>query len=78
MTLFEVEELAGYWADHPPVHLMVAAYLGVKPAIKKVPTSAPVDHAAVLAALAPLGIASGEVFPGTPVFDLETLRRNAG
>lgn len=20
-----------YWADHPPVHLMIAAYLGIKP-----------------------------------------------
>jgi hypothetical protein len=25
----EVEELCTYWADHPPMHLMVAAYVGV-------------------------------------------------
>jgi hypothetical protein len=31
MTLFDVEELGEYWASHPPVHLMVAAFLGVKP-----------------------------------------------
>lgn len=31
MTLLEFEELLGYWAGHPPVHVMVAAYLGVKP-----------------------------------------------
>ena len=29
MTLFEVEELTRYWIDHPPLHLMVAAYLGL-------------------------------------------------
>lgn len=29
MTLFDVEELTRYWIDHPPLHLMVSAYLGV-------------------------------------------------
>ncbi len=29
MTLFDVEELTRYWINHPPLHLMVAAYLGV-------------------------------------------------
>jgi hypothetical protein len=29
MTLFQVEELTSYWAQHPPLHLLVAAYLGV-------------------------------------------------
>jgi hypothetical protein len=29
MTLAEVEELTRYWSEHPPLHLMVAAYLGV-------------------------------------------------
>jgi hypothetical protein len=29
MTLFQIEELTSYWAKHPPVHLLVAAYLGV-------------------------------------------------
>lgn len=28
MTLFEVEELTSYWAQHPPLHLLVAAFLG--------------------------------------------------
>ena len=28
MTLFQVEELASYWARHPPLHLLLAAYLG--------------------------------------------------
>jgi hypothetical protein len=29
MTLFEVEELTSYWAQHPPLHLLVAAFLGI-------------------------------------------------
>ena len=28
MTLFDFEELTKYWAEHPPLHIMVAAYLG--------------------------------------------------
>ncbi len=29
MTLPEVEELIQYWIDHPPLHLLIATYLGV-------------------------------------------------
>jgi hypothetical protein len=29
MTLFEVEELTSYWINHPPLHLVIASYLGV-------------------------------------------------
>jgi hypothetical protein len=29
MTLADVTELFDYWADHPPVHEMAAAYLGI-------------------------------------------------
>ena len=29
MTLLDFEELAAYWAEHPPLHLLMAAYLGV-------------------------------------------------
>jgi hypothetical protein len=29
MTLFDFEELTEYWADHPPLHILVGAYLGV-------------------------------------------------
>ena len=28
MTLFQIEELTYYWAQHPPPHLLIAAYLG--------------------------------------------------
>lgn len=30
MTLFDVEELMAYWADHPPVHILLAALLGIE------------------------------------------------
>lgn len=26
-----LESMKVYWADHPPLHVMVAAYLGIKP-----------------------------------------------
>jgi hypothetical protein len=42
----DFEMLTAYWADHPPVHLMVAGYLGVKPRGRKND-----DDAAVLAML---------------------------
>jgi hypothetical protein len=29
MTLLDVEELTRYWAGHPPVHLLLAAFMGV-------------------------------------------------
>jgi hypothetical protein len=29
MTLFQVEELTSYWVQHPPLHLLIAAQLGV-------------------------------------------------
>ena len=29
MTLFDFEELTAYWVEHPPVHILVGAYLGV-------------------------------------------------
>lgn len=30
MTLPRLDALMGYYEDHPPVHLMVAAYLGIR------------------------------------------------
>jgi hypothetical protein len=27
LTLWELNDLMGYWKDHPPVHMLVAAYL---------------------------------------------------
>jgi hypothetical protein len=31
MTLPEYHRLCRYWHQHPPMHLMVAGYLGIKP-----------------------------------------------
>ena len=31
MTLFEVEAVYGYWRDHPPTHLLLAATFGIEP-----------------------------------------------
>jgi hypothetical protein len=30
MTLWDVKELGDYWAEHPPVHILVAAFVGYK------------------------------------------------
>lgn len=29
MDLVRLKHMGDYWRDHPPVHLMVAAYLGI-------------------------------------------------
>jgi len=83
MTLFQIEELTSYWAQHPPVHLLVAAYLGVgkntnarMPSTsmgrRQQPTS---DSSLLLAQLGP-GFAAGEVNAGlSPVIlDFAELR----
>ena len=31
MDMCDFDMLAEYWSFHPPVHLMVAGYLGIKP-----------------------------------------------
>lgn len=86
MTLFDVEELACYWIDNPPPHLMIAAYLGIG---KKRPkrTSVLSETAAGMSAssgeighiLAELGpsFASGDVHAGMGpvVLDFGELRR---
>ena len=43
-----------YWSDHPPVHLMVAAYLGIEPKQRYED-----NDAALEALLGMLGIADG-------------------
>lgn len=40
LSLFDLRDLQAYWADHPPVHVMVAAYLGIKPVTKDKATPA--------------------------------------
>jgi hypothetical protein len=75
MTLAEVGEIFAYWAENPPVYLMVQAIarmLGWKPA-EKAPSRFP-----EIAAMAPPGLAiaaNGSLGMPTPVLDIETLRR---
>jgi hypothetical protein len=84
MTLLQVEELMSYWAQHPPLHLLVAAYIGVerrkqssKPPVfagqKREPSS---DGGPMLAQLGP-GFNTGEVHAGLPpvVLDFSELCR---
>jgi hypothetical protein len=35
MTLPRLYEFGRSWADHPPTHLLLGAFLGVKPALKQ-------------------------------------------
>ena len=90
MTLLDVEELTAYWAEHPPLHMLVAAYLGVGK--KKWPRklSSPPDGEAsprfgretgsditsLLAELGP-GFDSGDIHTGLApaVLDFTELRR---
>jgi hypothetical protein len=85
MTLFQVEELASYWAQHPPLHLLVAAYLGVgkekharPPASVKRAQRSNSDVGSVLAQLGP-GFSAGDVHAGlSPAnLDFAELRRQA-
>jgi hypothetical protein len=85
MTLLEVEELTRYWIEHPPLHLMVAAYLGNGNASRarakvvaddSVATGAKSDVGAVLAELGPR-FAGGDVHAGLApvVLDFTELKR---
>jgi hypothetical protein len=85
MTLFEVEELTRYWTSHPPLHLLIAAFLGWqhgKSGGEKRPTAAAPkrDMAAeqLLANLGP-GIVNGDVHAGLGkvLLDSTELRRKA-
>ncbi len=89
MTLLDVEELTRYWIDHPPLHLMVAAYLGLgkgvgrrtrfeSSAATRRDMGANSDVATVLAELGP-SFTGGDVHAGlAPVMlDFAELKRNA-
>jgi hypothetical protein len=82
MTLFDVEELTQYWVEHPPLHILAGAYLGVA---KQQHHSASRDGSRntarsdleeSLAELGP-GFHAGDVHAGlTPaVLDFDELRR---
>lgn len=83
MTLLEVEELTKYWTEHPPLHIAVAAYLGIRhPHAKgrRAPGAAPTGQrsASLLAELGP-GFSAGDVHAGLPtvVLDVTALRGRA-
>jgi hypothetical protein len=42
MDLPRLYAMNDYWQQHPPVHIMVAAYLGIKP--KATATATPVEN----------------------------------
>jgi hypothetical protein len=84
MTLFDFEELTEYWAEHPPLHILVGAYLGVGKQLRR-PTGSSLDDPRnaegsnseeVRAELGP-GFHTGDVHAGlTPVvLDFAELRR---
>jgi hypothetical protein len=65
MTLLDFEELAGYWSEHPPLHMLLAAYLGV--GTTRVhgnrPPPGKAELSSLLAELGP-GFAAGDVHAG--------------
>ena len=86
MTLFDFEELTAYWVEHPPVHILVGAYLGVgKHQRERIPPAGSnprretgSELQALLAELGP-GFGTGDVHAGLPgvVLDFAELRRRA-
>ncbi|TMJ67293.1 MAG: hypothetical protein E6G83_08045 [Alphaproteobacteria bacterium] len=87
MTLFQIEELTCYWAQHPPLHLLIAAYLGVGKTKNALLPSTSMgqgqqpnsDSGSLLAQLGP-GFDAGEVDAGLSpvVLDFAELRLRAG
>ena len=86
MTLFEVEELTAYWAEYPPVHILVGAYLAVgkhqrsrgPSARSELGRAVHADLHGILAELGP-GFGTGDVHAGLPgvVLDFAELRNRA-
>jgi hypothetical protein len=72
MTLADVREIADYWAEHPPVHLLLAAFIGFKPE----PTIEGGGDWATSLPPAP-GIVSGQLPANLPepIFDFDALMR---
>jgi hypothetical protein len=82
MTLFDFEELTAYWVEHPPVHILVGAYLGIGKHQRKRASAAGSnpgsDIQALLAELGP-GFGARDVHAGLPglVLVFAELRRRA-
>lgn len=70
MTLLDFEELCRYWAQHPPLHLLVASFVGAKPQTRQ-KIAEPGSSTEANIALAP-GFAAGDIHLGCaepPIFD---------
>jgi hypothetical protein len=89
MTLLDVEELTRYWIEHPPVHLMVGAYLGLgkrrqrHPASSlepQTPTSGPKPGVAELLLQLGPAFTGNDVHAGLKpvVLNIDELRQKAG
>lgn len=80
MTLFQVDELCTYWHEHPPVHLLVAGFMGVKsePRMSSyAPPERPTEALPVTRMLSAIpGLEPGSIddLP-TPIFDAAELFR---
>ncbi len=80
MTVSEFEELCTYWVDHPPVHILVAAFMGHKPQTDvalPTPEDPPWRHAIAGAQLLSVpGMQAGEPDPyPAPIWDFDALMR---
>ena len=65
LDLIRLEALNQYWDNHPPTHILIASYLGIKPKTKPKPLDT--NNMAELAASFG-GIAEGR--PDDPMLDL--------
>ena len=84
MTLLDFEELTAYWVEHPPVHILAAAYFGLGSKSMSGHRASDVarktnpDFDAIVAGLGP-GFSSRDVHAelGTAELDFAELRRKA-
>jgi len=85
MTLFDVEELCLYWSRHPPIHVMLAAFLGVKseepavmpqmPAAESTQPQQSMPYSIALAGIPGVTAGTAESDGFTPIFDVAELMR---
>jgi hypothetical protein len=76
MTLLDVAELMAYWAEHPPVHVLLGSFLGIGRGNEMLkPAARPQE---ILARLGP-GFHAGDVHAGldAAVLDFATLRQRS-
>lgn len=83
MTLWDVMELTEYWAEHPPVHILVAGFMGYqgtaetdKPNWRDEMARAQMPPAELSRVARQLGMAPGTI-EGLPaaIFDVDELMR---